>query len=264
MLWSWRSSWNWAERKPANTNTGRNSRRPTRSRITRGVLWRRQPYQGELISIDENGVRRTLHTRCDDKALTIWMFGDSVMWGAGAPDTDTIPTLVAADYEKAGRPACIVNYAEKGWSSTQEMIGLMEESNIPAASPISCSSTMRHGGVHRSPEPPSDVHSNFASFKNFWTNERGAESAFFLLEPDNTYHLLDKISPRVFSPQASGKRGPGRSHVDGGRRGAQLRSNMEIINALGKQFGFRAIFAWYPNMAVGTKYSRPTSSRCWP
>ena len=86
------------------------------------VLWRRAPYQGALISIDENGVRRTLHTRCDDQTFTIWTFGDSVMWGAGAPDGETIPSLLARDYEKAGKPVCIVNYAEKGWSNTQEMV----------------------------------------------------------------------------------------------------------------------------------------------
>ncbi len=111
-----------------NTNTGRNSRRPTKSPITQWVLWRRQPYQGEFIAIDQDGVRRTMHTQCDDKTFTIWMFGDSVMWGAGAPDAETIPSLIAADYEKAGHPVCIVNYAEKGWSNTQELIGLMEES----------------------------------------------------------------------------------------------------------------------------------------
>ena len=68
------------------------------------VLWRRTPYQGELLAIDQNGVRRTLHTQCDDKTFTIWMFGDSVMWGAGAPDGETIPSFVAARLRK-GRQA---------------------------------------------------------------------------------------------------------------------------------------------------------------
>lgn len=35
------------------------------------VLWRRQSFQGEMISIDQDGVRRTLHTRCDGKTFTI-------------------------------------------------------------------------------------------------------------------------------------------------------------------------------------------------
>src|ERR1035438_601937 len=48
------------------------------------VLWRRAPYQGEVLSINQDGVRRTLHTQCDDKTFTIWMFGDSVMCGMRA------------------------------------------------------------------------------------------------------------------------------------------------------------------------------------
>jgi hypothetical protein len=36
---------------------------------------------------------------------------------------------------------------------------------------------------------------------------------------------------------------------------------MEIVNALGKQFGFRAIFAWYPNMAVSHKQLTPDEQK---
>ncbi|MGC9988243.1 MAG: SGNH/GDSL hydrolase family protein [Terriglobales bacterium] len=225
------------------------------------VLWRRQPYQGELISIDENGVRRTLHTRCDDKALTIWMFGDSVMWGAGAPDTDTIPTLVAADYEKAGRPACIVNYAEKGWSSTQEMIGLMEELKHTSRKPDLV--LFYDGGTEAFTALQSrqvDVHSNFASFKNFldkWS--AGQKAHFSYLSQTNTYHLLDKISAKGLfhrKPVENAAAGPDPTLMADDVVHNYVQ-NMEIINALGKQFGFRAIFAWYPNMAVGHKALTP-------
>src|SRR5271165_1655762 len=50
------------------------------------VLWRHAPYQGTMLAIDQDGVRRTLHTQCDSTTFTIWMFGDSVMWSAGARD----------------------------------------------------------------------------------------------------------------------------------------------------------------------------------
>jgi hypothetical protein len=33
--------------------------------------------------------------------------------------------------------------------------------------------------------------------------------------------------------------------------------NMDIVDLLAKQYGFRAIFAWYPNMAVGHKELTP-------
>jgi hypothetical protein len=33
--------------------------------------------------------------------------------------------------------------------------------------------------------------------------------------------------------------------------------NIDIVNLLAKQYGFRAIFAWYPNLAVGHKELTP-------
>jgi hypothetical protein len=221
------------------------------------VLWRRKPYNGALLAIDENGVRRTLHTQCDDKTFTIWMFGDSVMWGAGAPDTETIPSLIAADYEKAGKPVCIVNYAEKGWASTQEMIGLME--GLKHASHRPDEVLFYDGGTEAFTAYQSrqvDVHSNYTSFKNFLDKWGAGQKAHFsYFSQTNTYHFLDKIAAKApfHRKQAvAAVAGPDptlmaddvvRNYVD----------NMEMINALGKQFGFRPVFAWYPNMAVGHK-----------
>ena len=144
------------------------------------VLWRRKPYDGQFISIDQDGIRRTLHTQCDDKAFTIWMFGDSVMWGAGAPDADTIPSYIAADYEKAGHPVCIVNYAEKGYANTQEVIALIEELKHARRKPDEV--LFYDGGTEAFTayqSGPVDVHSNYLSFKNFLDNWGAYEKAGF-------------------------------------------------------------------------------------
>ena len=137
------------------------------------------------------------------------MFGDSVMWGAGAPDAETIPSLVAADYEKAGRPVCIVNYAEKGWSNTQEMIGLMEELKHASRRPDIV--LFYDGGTEAFTAYQSrqaDVHSNYTSFKNFLDKwGAGAESAFFLLQPDQ--HLsLARQDCRAKLPFTASQRQP--------------------------------------------------------
>jgi hypothetical protein len=39
------------------------------------VGWRRVPYQGSTIVVDAQGLRRTLHTRCDGSTPLIYMFG---------------------------------------------------------------------------------------------------------------------------------------------------------------------------------------------
>jgi hypothetical protein len=129
------------------------------------VLWRRAPYQGASISIDPEGIRRTFYTQCDNRTFTIWMFGDSVMWGAGSPDAETIPSLVARDYGKAGKPVCIVNYGEKGWSNTQEMVGLIEQLKHASRKPDVV--LFYDGGTEAFAAYQSgqaDVHSNFSLF----------------------------------------------------------------------------------------------------
>ena len=225
------------------------------------VLWRRAPYQGEMLSIDQDGVRRTLHTQCDDRAFTIWMFGDSVMWGAGAPDGETIPSFVARDYEKAGRPVCIVNYAEKGWSNTQEMVGLIEQLKHATRKPDIV--LFYDGGTEAFAAYQSgraDVHSNYNSFKNFLDNWGASQKASFsYFRQTNTYRFLERIAVRApfHRKQDEGPAAGPDTEMLSAAVVENYIQNMDIVNLLAKQYGFRAIFAWYPNMAIGHKELTP-------
>ena len=221
------------------------------------TLWRRKAFQGELISIDENGVRRTMHTQCDDKTFTIWMFGDSVMWGAGAPDSETIPSLIAAKYEQAGRPVCVVNYAEKGWANTQEVIALMQELKHATRKPDEV--LFYDGGTEAFVAYQSgqvDVHSNYISFKNFLDNWGAYEKAgFSYFGQTNTTRFLKKMAAKSQKAEKPAKSAS--VDLDIGKASQEIIDtyvqNMEFVNLMGKQYHFQPVFAWYPNMAVGHK-----------
>lgn len=229
------------------------------------VLWRRAPYTGEVISIDQEGVRRTPHTQCDanknDKIFTVWVFGDSVMWGAGSPDEETIPSFIARDYEKAGRPVCIVNYSEKGWSNSQEMIGLIEQLKHAVRKPDVV--LFYDGGTEAFAAYQSgraDVHSNYNSFKKFLDNWGTSQKAgFSYIGQTNTYRFLERIGIRA--PFHNTKDAPPKAARDAETLSAAVVENyvqnMGIVDLLAKQYGFRPIFAWYPNMAVGHKQLTP-------
>ena len=216
------------------------------------VLWRRAPYDGQMISIDKDGLRRTMHTQCDDQTRTIWMFGDSVMWGQGTPDEETIPSLVAQDYEKAGHPVCIVNYGEKGWSNSQELIELIEQLKHAAKKPDVV--LFYDGGTeaftaYQSGQP--DVHTNFNLFENILNNWGSTQTpGFAYLRQTNTYRLLQRISEKA-SPA------PQTTAINTATLSAEVienyLQNMDIVQVLAKRYGFRPIFIWYPNMAVGHK-----------
>ena len=225
------------------------------------VLWRRSPYQGNAISINQDGVRQTPHTQCDDKTFTIWMFGDSVMWGSGSPDEETIPSYVAQDYVKTGKAVCIVNYAEKGWANTQEMIALIEQLKHATRKPDVV--LFYDGGTEAFAAYQSgqaDVHSNFNSFKNFLDNWGASQKpGFAFLRETNTYRFLEKIALK--EPFHNQKDSAPRVQRDidrlSGEVVANYVQNMDIVNLLAKQYGFRAVFAWYPNLAVGHKEMTP-------
>lgn len=221
------------------------------------VLWRRAPYEGKLLSIDEDGVRRTMNSQCDGKTFTLWMFGDSVMWGSGTPDAETIPSFIADDYRKAGQPVCIVNYAEKGWSNTQEMLELIDQLKHTTRRPDIV--LFYDGGTEAFAAYQSgraDVHSNYNSFKKFldgWGNTQKAGFAYF--RQTNTYHLLERLglkTPFHRKPDAT-PRAPLNTEALSSQVIENYIQNIDIVNLLGKQYGFRAIFAWYPNLAVGHK-----------
>ena len=222
------------------------------------VLWRRKPYDGQFISIDQDGIRRTLHSHCDDPAATtIWLFGDSVMWGAGAPDADTIPSYIAADYEKAGHPACVVNYAEKGYANTQEVIALIEELKHAKRKPDEV--LFYDGGTEAFIAYQSglvDVHSNYLSFKNFLDNWGAYERAGFgYFNQTNTARFLKKMGERVQPQPKQAKKASAILDVDAASKAIveNYSQNMDIVNLLARQYNFRPVFAWYPNMAVGHK-----------
>lgn len=220
------------------------------------VLWRRAPYQGSMISISQDGVRQTTHTRCDDKTFTIWTFGDSVMWGVGTVDDDTIPSRLAQDYEQSGRPVCIVNYAEKGWSNTQEMVGLIELLKHASRKPDVV--LFYDGGSDAFAayqNHAADVHSNFGLFSNFLDNwGKTQKVGFSYLEQTNTYRLLERMAGKVpFRPKSEAQK----ASLDLEKLSAEViqnyQENIAIIDLLAKQYGFQPIFAWYPNLAVGHK-----------
>ena len=106
---------------------------------------------------------------------------------------------MAADYEKAGKQVCIVNYGEKGWANTQELFELIQELKHADRKPDAV--LFYDGGTEAFTAYENkkvDVHSNYLDFKNYlegWITEK--KSGFSYLSRSNTYHLLENIAAKV-------------------------------------------------------------------
>lgn len=89
------------------------------------VVWRRAPYQGELVNIDAQSLRVTPQNQCDADAFTVFVMGGSTIWGTGAPDWGTIPAYLQQQYnDNSEQPVCVINMGETAFVSEQSVIQL--------------------------------------------------------------------------------------------------------------------------------------------
>lgn len=90
------------------------------------VMWRRKPFDGDLINVEQTGLRRTRGNSQHSDPLQVWVFGGSTIWGWGVPDEQTIPSHLARLLNETWEvDSQVWNYGEDGFVSTQEVIQLL-------------------------------------------------------------------------------------------------------------------------------------------
>src|SRR5262249_50703264 len=85
------------------------------------------PFHGRAIEIGNAGHRRTTHVDCRPGSVQVAIFGGSMIWGHGVSDELTIPSLVAARYERDGVHACVENFGEWGTNTATTVHELSRE-----------------------------------------------------------------------------------------------------------------------------------------
>ena len=85
--------------------------------------WRRKTYNGETINIDSLGIRKTIG-KFDKKNPTAVFLGGSTMWGTGASDENTIPSLFK---RKSKINYNVLNYGESAYNAYQSLIFLQTQ-----------------------------------------------------------------------------------------------------------------------------------------
>lgn len=215
------------------------------------VYWRSRPYHGRYINVDQEGVRRTWNSSMSPSRnqLRILMFGGSTMWGYGARDDFTIPSLVSKklNSQSAGA-AWVVNLGETGYVSTQEVITLMLE--------------LRRGNVPDIAVFYDGVNDAWAAFQSgvggIPQNETNRVVEFNLRDQLNWRRgFMEKLalyrlgrSVRLFGDGLSGA-SAGRGFASPSLANAVVDAylgNVRLVNALAREFGFRAVFFWQPTV----------------
>lgn len=87
--------------------------------------WDRVEYQGQYINIDSLGVRKTWNVpQNKNNNSSIYMFGGSTMWGTGARDDYTIPSIFSKTLNEDNYTFEVFNYGESGYTFLQGVIQL--------------------------------------------------------------------------------------------------------------------------------------------
>ena len=213
------------------------------------VLWQATPRVAGQ-SLEEDGLRRTLSSHCEDDDFTIWLFGSSSMWGYYLRDEDTIPSLLAKAYEQSGRRVCVRNYGQPAWVSTQELIELMLELKHVKKKPdvvIFYDGSLDSILPSQSDEP--DAHLGFPTFKRkFETWKTREASGFDYILNTNTYVALRRYARGLNLVTGDFSRAiPQERFVAQGKLTySNYLKNMEMLDMLAARYGFQYVCLWEP------------------
>jgi len=222
------------------------------------TVWRRAPFKGKTINIDEQGIRATPGNDCGPNALKIFTFGGSPMWGTGSPDWGTIPAYLREDFQKLrGRTVCVLNFGESGYVSTQSVIELilqLHAGNIPDVAIFSDGSNDVYTGYQSG---KSGVHENLGliAAKLQGTGQPGLSTQ--MLESLSLFRLVRNQLARFAAPPT--KRmltyetaGVGKDELSKAIVTTYL-GNYEVVNSLAQEFHFQHFFFWPPYITKGNK-----------
>jgi hypothetical protein len=231
------------------------------------VYWRRLPYQGRHINVNENGLRRTWGRRKVDAGtsdpLRVFAFGGSAMWGVGARDDFTIASCLARNLDEKGIPCEVTNFGESGYVSTQEVIALLQQlrnGNIPdvvifydGVNDIYSAYQQQMAGLpqnefHRVHEFNVSQPKGYRSLRAMFVRRMVGEFAMVRL----SQNLLRKVGIDVRPVDSATRReamaNPLINDALLQKVLAVYEGNVRAVRVLGEAYGFKSLFYWQPTV----------------
>jgi len=217
------------------------------------VIWRSPAYSGELLNIDDRGLRLTPGRTCQPGDYTVFAFGGSAMWGWGAPDWGTIPAFLEERLQESwGESLCVVNYGEQAYVSTQsliQMLLLLDSGTVPDL-------VVFYDGVNeifaarQSGKPL--LHQNFSEIASRFDGRRSPYATWFASL--KSYQLVRLVGAQL----GGGRKGevPQETLEPGSLAESVVQSylsNYKIVQELSRAYGFDFAFFWQPHILIGNK-----------
>jgi len=223
------------------------------------VYFRPKPFEGSTIRVGSDGLRATWQPPVADddrpqrESVKVLMLGGSSLWGFGARDNQTIPSLLARALFDRGRRVELKNLSGIGYVSTQELIALLRELQVGYRPDV----VVFYDGVN-------DTTSAFLEREaGLTTNESNRRREFNLLQ--SPVRLAAALTAKLVKDSGSyrfaravRRRFDGGSAVSGpapsdeiirrlaGDVAGRYIANIRIVEGLSREYGFRPLFFWQP------------------
>ena len=236
------------------------------------VGWRRAPFKGQTIEVDQNGVRLTPGADCSAKSFKVFTFGASEMWGTGSPNWGTIPAHLQKGLEKLRQgPVCVTNFAESAYVSTQDVIMLLMQlrsGNVPDVA-LFYSIPDDVYSAYQSGQP--GVLENLDQLADRFEGRQEQPKFTFVdrLKSTYSYALIDQFMEKltIANPQQKEEPTAGKlvTYENMGVDVATLSElivqnyfgNYKMVSALAHEYGFKYYFFVPPTIALSNKPLTP-------
>jgi hypothetical protein len=240
------------------------------------VGWRRAPFKGQTIEVDQNGVRLTPGADCSAKSFKVFTFGASEMWGTGSPNWGTIPAHLQKGLEKLRRgPVCVTNFAESAHVSMQNVIMLLMQLRSGNVPDVVLFYTIGDDiySAYQSGRP--GVIENLSQIASRFEGRQEAPTFSFVdrLRRTYSYSLIDQLMGKltIANPQQKEEPTAGKlvTYESMGVDVAMLSDSVardyfgsyKIVSALAQEYGFKYFFFLPPTIALGNKPLTPEEQK---
>lgn len=233
------------------------------------VGWRRAPFTGHTIEIDQEGVRVTPGADCRATSFKVFTFGASALWGTGAPNWGTIPAYVQQGLAKRRpTPVCVRNFAETGYVLMQDVLMLLlqlRSGHVPDVVLFYDLDTDIYA-AYQSGRAGGPM--NLAQLVARFEARREPSSLIDQLRRTSTYAFIDELvgkltlaHPHQHEPPPRTLRTYESMGIDAAQLSAGLvqayLANYTMVSALAHQYGFQYVFFLPPSLALGHKPLTP-------
>jgi hypothetical protein len=260
---SYYASQDWAERYWYEFRLSRNQK------FYPFVGWRRAPFKGKTIEVDQNGIRVTPGANCSAKSFKVFTFGASEMWGTGSPNWATIPAHLQNGLEKLRQgPVCVTNLAESAYVSMQSIILLLMQLRSGNVPDVVLFYTIADNVYAAYQSGRAGTLENFDEIAARFEVRREPDTFVDRLRSTYSYKLIDMLMSKLTIANPQHEEPPSSKLITYESMGIDAATlsdsiaqdyfeNFKIVSALSQKYGFKYFYFLPPYVSMGNKPLTP-------